>query len=91
MNWRLVAVLGDHGIRREVSLDYEDRALLDEQASQIGAPTPYWAGHLYEFRNERGDVLAFLSSAYVSHRVVDIRPRMLDPTRHIEGDGRLRT
>lgn len=56
-------------VTESLELDFDDRGLLEAQLARFdkrGLGDPY---HLHEFNNGRGAVIAFISKAYVSHRV----------------------
>jgi hypothetical protein len=60
-----------------VGLDFWDvddfARQLDEFRQQRRKREKYRYGVLYEFKNRKGDVLAFTEERYVRHRVVDLR------------------
>lgn len=67
--WRLILHLHDGKQHRSVSLDFAGRDTLDAQLARLH-PNPYDVLQLFEFRNERGELLAIVARAYVGHEIV---------------------
>lgn len=72
LRWRLQVELMEGRAHYTVFLDFERRETTEAQLAQLGRAGSDDAGALYEFRNERGEVLAFWSHAYREHEIIDL-------------------
>lgn len=68
---RLVVQVRDRWGERELTLDYDDRTQLDAQleAFERLRSRTHDRYHLHEFRNTRGETIAFIDQVYARHRV----------------------
>jgi hypothetical protein len=69
LRWRLQIQLVEGRARYAVFLDFQHRETIEAQLTQLGRAGSGEFGVLYEFRNEFGEVLAFVSSAYREHEI----------------------
>lgn len=77
--WQLAVDLSD-GPERTITLDFEDRDALQEQLDTFEEQrrSKTWGrklGQLYEFRNEAGDVIAFLDECFIRYAIIELTER----------------
>jgi hypothetical protein len=70
--FRLVLQLDDGRRKRSVTLDYDTRATIEQQLRQVQRERSVVA-ELYEFRNERGEMLAVVARALADYEILAMR------------------
>jgi hypothetical protein len=70
--FRLVIQLDDGRRKRSVTLDYDARSTIEQQLRQVQRERRVFA-ELYEFRNERGEMLAVLARALADYEILPMR------------------